>query len=176
MNRHFHIISALIIMLGMGQTPSHANAVDTKPSAKEKKRPALVTKIWWNQPKKINDLSLTEAQRNQMNELFETYLKTHAKSAKKQNTTFDDLGDTLVKGNSKKTNKQRDKLSKIIAEDVSKQIDMMSAVMNVLTDEQRTLLGKNYPKLTSRLWIRTFKPTAMNSNNKGNKRKIRKKQ
>ncbi len=170
MNKHTHLMIALLTLcMSLWSIPSQA--ADDKPSNKAKQRSTLADKIWWNQPKKISSLSLSESQRKQMDNLLNDYLKTHNKHVKKQQAAFSDLGDSLAKNQQKKTSKQRDKLAKTIADDVSEQIDMMSAVFALLSDEQRQLMAEQHPKLMSRLWVRTFRQAAIKSNQKGNRKK-----
>ncbi len=170
MTKQTHLMIALLTLsLSLLSIPSRA--ADNKPSNQAKQRSTLADKIWWNQPKKISSLSLSEGQRKQMDHLLNDYLKTHNKHVKKQQAAFSDLGDSLASNLQKKTSKLRDKLAEVIADDVSEQIDMMSAVIAVLSDEQRQLMAKNHPKLMSRLWVRTFRQAAIKSNQKGNRKK-----
>ena len=144
-------------------------ATDSKdPSVRNK---ALASKIWWNQKKKIEKLALTEIQRQKMDKILITYLKDQPKHVAAEKKAFKNLSKALTSDGKEKTKVYRNKVIKATSNSISRQIDMMSNAVSVLSIEQKKSIEKQYPLLMSRLWIRSANPAAFNMGKKERKGK-----
>ena len=137
----------------------HSHAAESEDESVRNK--ALTSKIWWNQTQKIKEISLTEEQRHQMNHILGDYLREFTIHSKGQKEAFVVLGEALNSGNSILAAEQQDKLSKLTATSVSQQVGIMIKVVALLTDEQRVVIGKKYPLLFNRLWLKAANPASI---------------
>ncbi len=140
-----------------GKDHSHATESDDE----NVRNKALTSKIWWNQKRKIEALSLSEEQRHQMDHKLGDYLREFTSHAKDQKEAFAALGNALQAGNSELAEQQNSKLSQLTSTSVSRQVDIMIKVVAILTDEQRAIVAQKYPSLFSRLWLKSANPAAM---------------
>jgi len=154
----FTLFVSVIFSLGLsttalaGKDHFHAESESTK---------ALLSKIWWNQSKKVAEFSLTEEQRHKMDHDFVEYMQHHPDDNNNQKKAFEDLGQALTSADLSKASAQRDEVAKMASINTNRQIDMMIQVVGHLTAEQRALIAEKYPKLMTRLWVRSANPAAM---------------
>jgi Spy/CpxP family protein refolding chaperone len=115
----------------------------------------LVSRIWWNQSQKVEELKLTTEQRGKMDALLESYLEKRRAGGQEQRKVLETFGRALASGNEVVARQQRDAYAETMTAPLKDQMDMMIAVVSVLTPEQRQELTSRYPKILSRLWIRS---------------------
>ena len=132
---------------------------------------SVVSKIWWNQKKKITEFSLTEEQRHKMDHDLVEYMGLHPQEHKNQKQAFNDLAKILASDQLNKANDARDQVIKASETNIKSQIDMMIKVLSHLSAKQRADISKKFPALFSRLWIRSANPAAMQLGRSEEKRK-----
>lgn len=118
----------------------------------------IMTRVWWNQPKRIESLSLSEEQRARMDEFLTTYLRQSDDNAAQRKVGMEALGTAIAEGDEKSARNHRDEMESLTAGAVRLQIDMMIAAAAEMTPEQRRLLYSQSPNLFSRFWVRSPKP------------------
>ena len=163
MIRMTHLLALVVIATSLVITSPSADAVRPHGHDKteEERNQALASKIWWNQKRKINQLGLSEEQREQMDEHLMAYLEGFNTHARAEKQLFRQLGDALTGGDQTLAETTRNELSQSTADTVNRQINMMIEVMSLLSEEQKTQLADQYPLLSSRLWITAANPAAM---------------
>ncbi|MEO1087654.1 MAG: hypothetical protein AAFY88_25750 [Acidobacteriota bacterium] len=129
---------------GSGETPT-APAKDAD----------LASKMWWNQSKKVAELGLSDAQRTVMDAAVRRFLEDRAQAIRDQKGAFSAYGDALASGDQAAIEARGAALSAAMATPLEGQVAMMAEVTGVLEAPQRQLLVERYPKLLSRLWIRS---------------------
>ena len=122
---------------------------------------AVVSKIWWNQKKKITEFSLTEEQRHKMDHDLIEYMGKHNKENDAQKAAFKELAKTLASEKIEKAGDARDQVIKASEDNIKSQINMMIKVLGHLNAKQRADISKKFPALFSRLWIRSANPASM---------------
>ncbi len=115
----------------------------------------LVSKLWWNQPQKVEELGLSDAQRSRMDGHLVAFLEQRGEELKKHREALKNLGEALGRGDTTAARASRDEIATTTSTPVQQQIDMMIAVIAELTAEQRGKLSESYPRLLSRLWVRS---------------------
>lgn len=141
------------------KTPAEkAQAAAEKTKAR---RQDLISKTWWNQPKKIEELGLKQEQRSKMDAAIQAFLKNRQNSPREQHKALNAFGEALAKGDQETARRHGDSVAQAISDPVRGQIDMMIEVVALLTPEQRQKLASTYPKLLTRLWIRSANPRGM---------------
>ncbi|MFK7974336.1 MAG: Spy/CpxP family protein refolding chaperone [Rickettsiaceae bacterium] len=164
-------LCALFISPAIYAGKDHYHATESKDENIRNK--ALTSKIWWNQKVKSKKLALTDDQKHDMDHVLLKYLRHHTKDVKAEKKAFKDLSIALSSGDKDKTKLQRDNLIKTTSDSTARQVNMMSDIVSLLTEEQRKIVATNYPALFSRLWIRSANPAAFQMGKK--ERKIKKK-
>ena len=163
------ILTVLVLLLvpvslAAQEAPDAAKQADRQAKQAEKQakqRQTLIEKIWWNQEKKVQELKLSPEQRAAMNALLEGYLETQAASGKTNRSALDNFGSALAKGDLDAARGHRDDAVGAVADPVRHQLDMMIAVVELMTPAQRKTFSEKYPRMLSRLWVRTSSLRAM---------------
>ncbi len=136
------------------QGPEPDPEAPSEPSKHEK----LIARIWWNQPKKVSELQLSDTQRSKMDDLLLAYLEHREQDLEVQREAFSKFGAVLT-GDDESVVEQRSKaLTDAMSSPLRRQVDLMIEVVDLLTPEQRAGLASRYPKLLSRMWIRSVTP------------------
>lgn len=150
----------LLVLISLGQATTALAGKDHFHAESESTK-ALLSKIWWNQKKKVAEFSLTEEQRHKMDHDFVEYMQHHQEDNNNQKQAFEALGQALTSADLSKAATQRDEVTKMATVNTNRQIDMMIQVVGHLSAEQRALIAEKYPKLMTRLWVRSANPAAM---------------
>jgi Spy/CpxP family protein refolding chaperone len=137
--------------LPAGETKVIEVRVDT-PKAPVPGGPSDAAALWWNDPKMVKALSLTDEQRKKMGE----YLKAFREKVP-QNQKPEAFHETLVQGDWKAAHKEREKLAKSAAKSVKMRGTLKIDVLSLLSKEQREKLVDLYPRLIYKPWRRSMR-------------------
>lgn len=118
----------------------------------------LLSKIWWNQPKKIEQLSLSDDQRTAMDALLSDFLGQRASDRVAQIEAFEAFGQALGTQGAGAARREADAVGEAVVAPIERQIDLMIAVVDLLSAEQRQQLVDSFPRLLGRPWIRNASP------------------
>jgi hypothetical protein len=121
-------------------------------------RQGLVSRIWWNQDAKVQELSLTAEQRKKMDAALTSFLDQRIAFQKEQRDALAAFGEALERGDTAGARTRSRAAGLATAKPVELQLEMMMTVVGFLTEEQRTRLTTNYPNMLSRLWVRASGP------------------
>lgn len=113
------------------------------------------SRIWWNQPAKIEALGLSEDQRSQMDSLLMAFLEQRRSAAGRRQEALRALGQALARGDWSAARDHGDAVVAATSSPIDLQIELMIEVVGLLTPEQRQALIAEAPRLLSRLWIST---------------------
>ncbi|MEM1180016.1 MAG: hypothetical protein AAGM22_16870 [Acidobacteriota bacterium] len=116
---------------------------------------ALARKIWWNQPKKIDELGLDVGQRRRMDAALTTFSELRARTIREQRLAFQAFGEALASGDRARIDERGRALKLIMAAPLEGQVTLMAAVVAELRPDQRRRLTELYPKLLQRQWVRS---------------------
>ncbi|MFC3193257.1 hypothetical protein ACFODZ_03270 [Marinicella sediminis] len=153
---------SIVVLAVMATVPvSFSHAGTGHFHAETESTKALMSKMWWNQKRKIDELSITEDQRHKMDHDFVAYMQYHQDDHKNQKDAFDALGKVLSGVDLSKAGTQRDQVSQMAVININRQVDMMINVVGHLNEQQRAMIAEKYPKLLTRLWVRSANPAAM---------------
>lgn len=128
---------------------------------------ALVAKIWWNQPKKVQELGLTDAQRQKMDAVLRAYLEDRPAAQQRQRQAFAAISDALAAGDRDAALRQGEAAARAAGDPVLQQVEMMIDVAVIMTPEQRKTFTETYPRMFSRPWIRTGSGRLLEGNRGG---------
>ena len=145
-------VAVLLLTPLVGGAQPAPPAADPPP---EDRRHRLVSKMWWNQPKKIEQLGLGDTQREAMDALLNAFLDDRAALVKHHRQTLGALGDALASGDADVARAQGSAIAEAASAPIRRQVDLRVDVVALLTPDQRQTLASTYPKLLSRLWVRT---------------------
>ena len=126
-------------------------------------RKSFVEKVWWNQPKKIEEIGLNQEQRTKMDAALVAFLEERQGIAKQQQQALVAFGEALAQGNEKAARGHGDVYVERLSAPTDHQLDMMIEVVALMTPEQRKKLRSLYPRMFSRLWVHTANPRALMS-------------
>lgn len=154
LRRRLLAYGCLVLLAGVTATTALAQASQTEERAAAQTQ-GLVSKMWWNQPQKVEELGLNEAQRSRMDAHLLTFLGHRGEGIKQQREALKKLADALGRGDTAAARASRDEIAAATSAPVQRQIDMMIAVTAELTAEQRGKLRETYPNLLSRMWVRS---------------------
>lgn len=149
------------LVVSFCSTVALAQAEEPSPEAKVERpdrNQRLVHKVWWNQPVKVDQLTLTADQRSQMDELLTNFLEAREAAVERQKAAFEVFGSALAAGDSMRAEKAGESVKEAMAAPLGLQVDMMMNVVDLLNDEQRLKLDTLYPRLLSHMWIRSANP------------------
>lgn len=127
----------------------------------DERRQALVSKIWWNQPQKVEELGLSDQQRSEMDAALQRYLAGRGGAKTQRREALEALGKALGEGDAKAARSVGDELAGLSSGPIRDQVGMMIEVVAVLTPQQRQKTGSLYPRLLSGLWIRSANPRGL---------------
>ena len=108
--------------------------------------------LWWNDPKIVKALSLTEEQRKKMGE----YLKAYRENVP-QDRQPEEFHETLVQGDWKAARSEGERLAKIAATSVRMRGTLKIDVLSLLSKKQRETLVDQYPRLIYKPWRRAMR-------------------
>ncbi|MEO1366097.1 MAG: hypothetical protein AAFX50_02885 [Acidobacteriota bacterium] len=115
----------------------------------------LAARMWWNQPKKIEELGLGDTQRATMDGALRRFAAVRAEAIRRQKIAFAAYGDALASGDAAAIESRGEALRAAMSAPLEGQVDLMAEVTAMLTADQRRRLVERYPKLLSRQWIRS---------------------
>jgi len=108
--------------------------------------------LWWNDPKIVKSLSLTDEQREKMGEHLKAY---HAKVPRDHKPeTFQE---SLVQGDWKAARKESERLAESAATSVRMRGALKIDVLSLLSKEQRETLVDRSPRLIYKPWRRAMR-------------------
>jgi len=110
---------------------------------------------WWDDPKIVKALSLTDEQRQKMGEYLKAYRKNVLQDRKPEA-----FHEALVQGDWKDARIQGDKLAKAAETSVRTRGAFKIDVLSVLNKEQREMLVDQYPRLIYKPWRRAMRGTS----------------
>lgn len=111
---------------------------------------AGLSRVWWNQPKEVEALGLTEEQRRRMDGALTAHLEARRKAARSYVETRRRLGDELAAGDWKAAEKTAREAGEIFASMARSEGELALAVAQVLEPEQRKKLDTEFPLLLRR--------------------------
>ena len=167
------LLTGILSVTALAQEPTAsaqepvAKASTEKVSAAEReakiaeKRRNMTSQIWWNQPQKIQEISLSEAQRKRMDTILMSYLENRPEEKPAQQQALDAFGAALAGEDPAAIKRQGDHVVETMAHPIRGQIDMMIEVAAVLSPEQRRKLVSLYPQIFSRLWVVSSNPRSL---------------
>jgi Spy/CpxP family protein refolding chaperone len=133
-----------------------ADAVDAPEAGAEKAPipggPDDENALWWNDPKIVKDLSLTDEQRQKMSQLLQTYRANVA-----PNPQMDTFHETLVQGSWKEARAETEKLAAAAGTSVRMRGALKIDVLSLLSKEQLANLVDRYPRLIYQRWRRAMR-------------------
>lgn len=108
--------------------------------------------IWWDDPRVIKAITLTDEQREKMGEFLESYHKSKPQGRKPE--TFHE---TLVQGDWKAARAESKKVADAAGNSVRMRGQLKIDVLSALTDEQRKLVIDKFPRLIYKPWRRAMR-------------------
>ena len=105
------------------------------------------TALWWNDPKVVKAVSLTDEQRNKM----DGYLKAFRKKVP-ENRRPETFHETLVQGDWKKARREGAKLAKGAETSIRMRGTLKVDVLSRLSEEQLKILVDQFPRLIYKPW------------------------
>ncbi len=108
--------------------------------------------LWWDDPKIVKNLSLTDEQRKKMGEYLEAYRKNPP-----QDLRPEAFHETLVQGDWEAGRSESERLAKRAATSVRMRGTLKIDVLSLLSKEQRELLVDRYPRLIYKPWRRAMR-------------------
>ena len=154
------VVVMLTFVLGGLLEAASAQDVDTKvievkadsPKAPIPGGPNDEDARWWDDPKIVKALSLTDEQRTKMGEYLKAYRKNVPPSQKP-----DAFHETLVQGNWKAARSASEKIAKNAETAVRMRGALKIDVLSLLSKEQRDTLVDRYPRLIYKPWRRAMR-------------------
>ncbi|MBW2316714.1 MAG: hypothetical protein JRH10_21330, partial [Deltaproteobacteria bacterium] len=108
--------------------------------------------LWWNDPKMVKDLSLTDEQRNKMGESLKAFREKVPRDRRPEV-----FHETLVKGNWKEARVESGKLAESADTAVRLRGKLKIDVLSLLSKEQHQKLVDLYPRLIYQPWRRAMR-------------------
>ena len=142
------VFAVLAAGAASAQEAAAAPAVDA-PAVKPRR---AVDAAWWNQPKKIAMLSLTEEQRAELDTLAESYLEEHTKDSSARDA-YAAMGEALASGDWEGARRHSKEAAAAVARSAEGQAELMIEGVKVLSVEQRKALYAKFPGMLQRSWI-----------------------
>jgi Spy/CpxP family protein refolding chaperone len=157
------ITASLAPTTALAQSPSTEQKISEDKAGEykvaESKAPArgsnLVSKIWWNQPKKVEELQLSDGQRHAMDAALLVFLRERENGQSTQKERLNTFGEALGRDDMDTARAQGEKFAEGVATPVHLQIEMMIKVVGLMTPEQRKKMVASYPRMFSRLWVQS---------------------
>ena len=159
------LIVLTIVLGGLLQTPPvHAGdkeVIDDAKLDRPKARPAKASvqggpsdqkALWWDDPKIVKSLSLTDEQRKKMAEYLKVYREKALRDRKPEA-----FHEALVQGNWKDAHSQSEKLAKAAETSVRTRGRFKIDILSLLSKKQREMLVDRYPRLIYKPWRRAMR-------------------
>jgi Spy/CpxP family protein refolding chaperone len=108
--------------------------------------------LWWNDPKIVKALSLTDEQRKKMGEHLKAYRKKVPESRNPKA-----FHETLVQGDWKAAHGESEKLAKGAEASVRMRGELKIDILSLLSKKQRETLVDQYPRLIYKRWLRAMR-------------------
>ena len=152
----------------VAEAPDIESATPTPDAeARARQRSKLMSRVWWNHAKKVEEIGLGDEQRAAMDAILTDYLDHRRPMAKQKQSALDALGRSLLSGDAGAARAHGDEVVAASSSPIRKQVDMMIEVVALLTPEQRQALAGRYPKLLSRLWIASMRTPGAGGRRRG---------
>ena len=113
--------------------------------------PEDMTALWWNDPKIVKTLSLTDEQREEMAEKLATYRKAVPRDRRPEA-----FHEALVQGDWKDARSESAKVSKVAETSVQMRGTLKIDILSLLSKDQHELLVDRYPRLIYKPWRRAM--------------------
>jgi Spy/CpxP family protein refolding chaperone len=107
---------------------------------------------WWEDPKVVKALSLTDEQRKKMGEHLDAYRKNVPANQKPEA-----FHETLVQGDWKAAHSENEKMAKNAGTAIRMRGTLKIEVLSLLSKEQREILVDRYPQLIYKPWRRAMR-------------------
>jgi len=124
-----------------------------RPGARFAAGGANLSRIWWNQPRPVELLGLSEEQRKAMDALLIDLLERRRELARESLEIRRTLGDHLAAGDWKAAEKASAELGERASALVRGDTDLMLAALRLLQPEQRRTLDRELPMILRRPWL-----------------------
>jgi Spy/CpxP family protein refolding chaperone len=113
--------------------------------------PQDMTALWWNDPKMVKTLSLTDEQREKMDEKLNAYRKQVPRDRRPEA-----FHEALVQGEWKDARKESEKVAKLAERSVQMRGTLKIDILSLLDEKQRELVVDRYPRLIYKPWRRAM--------------------
>lgn len=130
--------------------PAAARASTVSADRAAARAKAGLARVWWNQPKAIETLGLTNAQRRTMDQALLAHLATRRKAALSYVENRRQLSDFLVAGDWKGAERSAAEAGDLAATMARSEGELAVAVARTLEPEQRKKLDEKFPQLLRR--------------------------
>ena len=130
--------------------PAAARASSLSADRAAARAKAGLARAWWNQPKAIETLALTDAQRRKMDQVLLAHLATRREAALAYVENRRHLGDLLVAGDWKGAERSAAEAGELAAKMARSEGELAVAVARALEPEQREKLDAEFPQLLRR--------------------------
>jgi Spy/CpxP family protein refolding chaperone len=136
---------------GFGALSASAQAADpADEKARQARRPE--TRLWWNDPAVVEKLSLSNDQRAQMDQLYETYRNERKNASRSSNARVPFL-EALEQGDMDQARKKLDSWAEGDRAHAQATGELKIGVIALLSEEQRKALETGYPRLIRQSWV-----------------------
>lgn len=105
--------------------------------------------VWWNDLRVVEELSLSEEQREKMDAYLEAFRQTAPPDGQE---TFASFMEALGAGEWKEARSELKRLSEQASAPIRARGELKIDVLSVLSDEQREKLAERYPRLIRQRW------------------------
>lgn len=147
----------LLPSVAWAQAEKQPNSRPTVSAGAHSQKEQVVRRAWWNQEAKVRELSLSEEQRREMDQLMTVFLDVRRKAISDQKEAFRAFGEAAVKGPAA-TQAAASQLVEAMAASPRAQVQLMVDVTALLSSEQTKKIVEKYPKLLSSQWVRSASP------------------
>ena len=157
MKCHHRRISLLLTLAGLAVAAVPAGALaeepaDTAKAEQGRKKPLPV--IWWNDPALVSDVSLSDAQRQSMDEDYRAYLDKLDPLAR--STAQKAFFEALAAGDWEDARGKLDQLAEAMTVPVRRHGEIKIRLLEQLSEAQRKRLVDQHPRLLTRPWVKKY--------------------
>lgn len=138
--------------------PTAEELAKLSPEERAKRR---LVQIWWNRPAVIKLVGLEEAQRKKMDETYVLRMAAVGELAAPAHETNEALATALAKGDWAGARVLRARASDADVKLRAQELETVIAMLELLTEEQRTKLGAERPFILRGAWARSVPPGGM---------------
>jgi len=148
-------LTALCLALGLALVSLPASLLAQAAAAPADKKPVKSQheKIWWNQPDKIEALSLTQEQRAAMDALLTEFFE-QAPTPTDRQANMTAFTAALAKGDWAAADKAAEAMADAASRPIYVISGLMTDVMKLLTPDQRQAFASQFPRIAQRPWVR----------------------